>query len=337
VTSQSVTAAAQSAVWCGSLGANLWWTTRTSSCIADVPLTFTLYDLQTMKAIGSADLQWSDSITLDTRSGTFTETNNLTMVRQTPNIPELLVTYSGRCSSLCAPLDVNAYSNAALLPGGTVSGVTRYYDGPPTVDFITLSNSITATVPGGEPLSPGSVGGSPEVRCDSEVGSTTGCVYPIATPSLNLSFSQSGAGAVFVAWAEQSLPARYGWSVPLHRFTGVPDWSTADNRDVVCDSTFVKDPNVDLDSCDEYAFASSKESGALNGVTTGTQCAEVEPTIDQVTGQWQVIILNSNTTNNCARAHVALPSNQSVGGVLSAFIQSERVLDGDAYWVGTVA
>jgi hypothetical protein len=329
-------APADSPVWCTADGTDEWWATRTSACIAEVPLVFTLFDEETGEPIGSADLSFSDSITLDPSSSQFVETNYLTMVDEI-DVPELLVTYNGLCASLCAPINPAAYADEPLVEGETISGTTTYNDAPPSLDTTTLSNEIIATVPDGVPITPSSVSGSPTVRCDSQIGSTTGCVYPAVTPDLNLSWSQSGAGAVFVTWAEQNLPAQYGWAVPLHRFTGVPDWSIQDNRDVVCDSSFVKDPTVDQDSCDEYAFASSEESGALNGVTAGTQCAEIKPFIDDVTGQWEVQLINPNTSANCARAHVSLPSNSSVGGVLGNFIKDNRVLDGDAYWVGTIA
>ena len=155
---------------------------------------------------------------------------------------------------------------------------------------------------------------------------------------MNLSITQSGAGAVFVAWAEENLPSGYGYDVPVTMYKGTALWSVDDNRDKVCDSSFVKDPTVDQDSCDEYPFASTYESGGLNDeLESGDQCAEIKPYIDDVTGQWDVEEINPDTSYDCARAHVSLPSNSSVGGVLGNFAKANRVIDGDQYYIGVSA
>ncbi|MCC0574468.1 transposase [Streptomyces californicus] len=53
--------------------------------------------------------------------------------------------------------------------------------------------------------------------------------------------------------------------------------SQADNnRQAICGTTkFTKDPTITDDSCDEFPFAGAYESGALNGVDHGKDCAQV--------------------------------------------------------------
>ncbi|CAM5640474.1 hypothetical protein SCALM49S_04792 [Streptomyces californicus] len=53
--------------------------------------------------------------------------------------------------------------------------------------------------------------------------------------------------------------------------------SQADNnRQAICGATkFTKDPTITDDSCDEFPFAGTYESGALNGVDHGKDCAQV--------------------------------------------------------------
>jgi hypothetical protein len=167
-------------------------------------------------------------------------------------------------------------------------------------------------------------------RCDRLVSGAPGCVYPSVTPTMFIRISQSGAAAVNVQFAQSNLPDHWGRDQPLHRLV-----NQGNNRDIICDSTFVNDPRVlPQDSCDEFAFASSYESGNLLGLR-GSDCAEIRPYLDAATGTWVVEKIKPMTyTERCLRGHVSLSENKSVGGVYSAFIQSDsRVLDYDAYWI----
>ena len=76
------------------------------------------------------------------------------------DVPDVLVTYNGLCSSLCGPVNAAAETDEPMIAGDTVSGTTVYNDAPPAIDTTTLSNQIWMTIPDGVPLYPGSVYGS---------------------------------------------------------------------------------------------------------------------------------------------------------------------------------
>ncbi|MET9832832.1 hypothetical protein ABZ078_26850 [Streptomyces sp. NPDC006385] len=84
------------------------------------------------------------------------------------------------------------------------------------------------------------------------------------------------------------------------------------------------------DSCDEFSFAATKQSGGQLGLT-GADCAEIRPAYED--GQWWVYEYGSVTGKRCTIGHVPLSENQSVGGSLSAFYQNQRVLSDDKFWM----
>ena len=108
-----------------------------------------------------------------------------------------------------------------------------------------------------------------------------------------LSLARYGSSAAMIQWAQFNLSGAWGLQgvgAPLHRLTD--SILSSNNREVICDSSFVANPAItaalapynDTDSCDEYPFASSYESGAMvDGVTgapkpyvtTGANCAQV--------------------------------------------------------------
>jgi hypothetical protein len=137
-----------------------------------------------------------------------------------------------------------------------------------------------------------------------------------------------------IAFAQYYLPDGWGYAQPLRRLAD--DGLANTNRSIVC-AGFVPDPTVPGgDSCDEYAFAKTYQSGAMLG-QTGAQCAEIKPYIDDVTGTWYIQLVNNVTfTERCVRGHVTLADNTDVGGDLGRFTQQQRLLDFDPYWVNVV-
>jgi hypothetical protein len=169
------------------------------------------------------------------------------------------------------------------------------------------------------------------VRCDDQIGSADGCVFPAYTPNLVLSESVYGAAAAMILWAQVNqggwgLP--YGAGPPLTRLASQAQANQ--NRSVICDSTWVPDPVVPQDSCDEYPFASTYQSGGTQ-VSSGSQCAEVLP-VNQ-NGTWTVTDLNGIVQAPCTRGHVPLPQNTAVGSALGNFYVANRILNGDPFTV----
>ena len=321
---------------------NTWYYFRDQSCIWGVPVVWTTYDTDTGEVIGTADFTVGAQYDLDTTSPGFSELFEVTFddaVGYGEGEP-WTITHTATCDSQCTStggVGVGDY----VLPGDTFDTEEDFQDYT-TLDVTNFTNEWTALPPDTALINPADLENAPAVRCDdgSQVGSPYhGCVIDGGLSVLQLSLSNAGAGAAFVQWAEFQLPGGYGYYVPMTRYAGTPVWSTNDNRDVVCDRSFVHDSTVATDSCDEYAFAASYESAGLTGsITSGAQCAEVTPfETAPGSGTWDVRTKNSDTSKNCARGHVPLSQNQSVGGSYGALIQSQRVMDGDQFYVSVGA
>jgi hypothetical protein len=132
-------------------------------------------------------------------------------------------------------------------------------------------------------------------RCDSISKSTDGCVDESYIPTLQLPISQYGASATMIAWAQQNLSGHWGLQgegQPMHYLSD--DIVQQNNREAICPDppAFPRDPSItsalapygDKDSCDEFPFAGSFESGAMPEswggdpkpyVTTGDDCAQI--------------------------------------------------------------
>ena len=103
------------------------------------------------------------------------------------------------------------------------------------------------------------------------------------------------------------------------------------NGAVICDRTFVAGQTVPQDSCDEYPFAASRQSGAAY-VVRGSECAEVTPVVG-TDAPWEYNLNRYSGAERCLRAHVPLQENLAVGTALSILTQTERILDNDPHVV----
>jgi hypothetical protein len=169
------------------------------------------------------------------------------------------------------------------------------------------------------------------IRCDNQwAGRSPGCVFPASRPVLYLSEATYGAAAVNVQVGQLYVAGVQGTTAsPLTR--GDPNLSQG-NRDSICDSTFVPNNTVTpTDSCDEYPFASSQQSGGARGLT-GANCLETRSY--NVNGTWYVQFLNTDTgTQVCERGHVPLALNTAVGSQVGALYTNNRMLLGDPYTI----
>jgi hypothetical protein len=120
----------------------------------------------------------------------------------------------------------------------------------------------------------------------------------------------------------------------------------------MCDSTYTQDPAMnaalapygDTDSCDEYPFAATYENPANSGaIKSGSECAQVtavqiaNPTGNNEAADWPTVTPLQTPTKAelCARGHIPLNLNKSVGGSLGNFVQGsgQRLIDHDPFWV----
>src|ERR1019366_2149317 len=147
-----------------------------------------------------------------------------------------------------------------------------------------------------------------------------------------------------------------GQGQPLHRlFNSILQ---GDNRTIICqDGSFTADQNItnaltpykDNDSCDEFPFASTYESGAMVDdvnsnqkpfVTTGADCAQVTAVHTGTSGNneaadWATTTVNGTPTltEPCVRGHIPQALNSLVGTAYSTTITTNHLIDKDAFWL----
>jgi hypothetical protein len=185
--------------------------------------------------------------------------------------------------------------------------------------------------------------------------------YAIAkfTPTLYPSYAEDGAAADMINYYEQNIAPYYGDRYspnpqPLHRQQN--SIVQNNNREIICDTgkSFILDSSItaalapynDTDSCDEYPFASTYESGAMvdgaDGnpkpyVTTGADCAQETAVHTGTNGpdpaDWSTITKTSSGSNPCIRAHIPNLLNGHVGSEYSALGRTARLIDKDPFWV----
>jgi hypothetical protein len=212
-------------------------------------------------------------------------------------------------------------------------------------------------------------------RCDNGVAraNTKGCVDEKFIPTLYISYATAGAAADMINYAEWNIPPYYGneyspTPTPLHRLTdpilvGTPT-SEGNNREIICGG-FTLDPtitaalapysttnNTETDSCDEYPFNATYESGAMvdgaDGnpkpyVTTGADCAQVTAIHTDTSNNDEAQDWNAATfppagsDEPCIRGHVPGLLNSLVGSQYSSLTVTNRLIDKDAFWVWVTA
>jgi hypothetical protein len=191
------------------------------------------------------------------------------------------------------------------------------------------------------------------IRCDNNLPGITGpgCVFPSFTPTFTVSRAQWGSSAAMVAWAQTNLSAHWGLrgtGKPLTRLTSSK--AIDSNRKIICEtdwkafSPWVSGSITDKDSCDEFPFASTYQSGAMNGVTTGKECAQVEAVKTSSTGTiahiWNAVKPIGTFSKNarCVRGHIPITLNTGLGRVsYRNFIKAVRLLNKDPFWINVTS
>ncbi|MGI5253552.1 hypothetical protein [Actinacidiphila glaucinigra] len=131
-------------------------------------------------------------------------------------------------------------------------------------------------------------------RCDDILKSSApGCVLPYFKLNWTVDTHKFPAPGAYYWYMQQVMPDHAGskrWDslmhylgpdTPLKNSAGNP-WNTDNSRARVCDSTWSihpSDASIGPVDCDEYAMASTHESGGypngLNLVTSGSKCAQL--------------------------------------------------------------
>ena len=333
---------ATAATWCDAYDAGAWWEYRFEACIHNERFTYTLVDLKTGKVLGEATFEFSAEDEFSNTALSWAENASLTMVSGTGDVAGLAIQLTASCTG-CTVVSGLTWGGP-VVTGRTLTGSVGYRASVAAGSSTTADTSyiITATQPDTVPVQTGQLWGPPGIRCDAIVGTSKGCVISDYVPELDIPMSDPkvGQAAAGIAWAQQDLPDRWGTvDNPLHRLAD-PAAQEA-NRKKIC-GTFTRsttyNPN---DSCDEYAFAASRESGGQLGIP-GSSCAEIYPFYDDGVESgndpgWYVQVITSDGTERCSRAHVEQEINVAVGRRLSGFTAQQRLLDKDAYYLYATA
>ncbi|MEU4217404.1 PKD domain-containing protein [Actinoplanes sp. NPDC026623] len=196
--------------------------------------------------------------------------------------------------------------------------------GDKAFSFTTFTYSFTN--PAWVPVSPGTVS-PPRVRCDNALpgSAQVGCVFPDYVPveqyARNGSFPEL---ARHIGEAQASgLPGAYPDGPTLNRLTD--SGKVGNNRDRACPrSDRGGYPRPETKSCDEYPFASSTQ-----GAETAT------PKGPARTFDWCQINEPIGTTGPVGYSVCMIDAvqNSSGGSDLGTFYRTERVIDGDPFYV----
>ncbi|MFJ9931450.1 NucA/NucB deoxyribonuclease domain-containing protein [Streptomyces misionensis] len=271
--------------------------TRTSMCM-DIGARVNM--LQNGKPVGSATFDIKHSMTLQTSKLKWGE--SFTIGKAT------LVNASG-VSVTVSVGGGKGVKTAVKFPQGSTLGPARtgtvgYAASVAKKKQLTspASYRFTFTKPGYTPG--GFTYNSAKYRCDDTFWGPTkrtknpGCVFPSFAPTFTLSRSdaQVKQSANHIYDAQRKITGHPGASTPLHRITDAKTINA--HRKAMCAK--VHNPDPKKYDCDEYPFAASKEGG--------------------------------NPSRGSTRIILAA-DNRSAGARLGGFYKSQRVLNGDAYYV----
>ncbi|MCX4742198.1 hypothetical protein [Streptomyces antibioticus] len=215
---------------------------------------------------------------------------------------------------------------------------------------IATANFGTSGIDGVEELAP---------RCDDWVaGSAPGCVLPYFKPTWTADTNLYPAAGAYYWYMQQVMPDHAGskrWDSLMH-YLG-PDtpvktstggtWTSENSRNVVCGtssawSVHPSDASVGSVDCDEYAMASTHESGgypkSVNLVTSGTKCAQLfTDKMGNGSANFGILADTRTATNGpsgterCGRA--AIPSVQNQQAFSGFPAPGWRMLVGDGFFL----
>jgi hypothetical protein len=346
-TSPAAKAAYSPAVSLCSPGLNKY--NRTQACWEHI-LTFTFYVDD--EPVGTAVADLVQYIALNITSTDWTEYDTVALAEYEGETAPIEVDLIPSCGSPCHA----AGHFSGTLKTGLFGGVS-YADsvGSGSSDTTRTDYLLDYDAPGWIPLTVVAWTSPIEYRCDNQmVGlAKAGCVFPTYTPLFVISTADYGAAAQFIAWAQVNMNAHWGWyghGKPLTRLAG--QTAANENRKVICGRQWTAYPAWTADggkvrqsdSCDEFPFAASNESGG-GSVANGAACVQLRAVNTNDKGGtpatiWTRVetIGSVNHKAACVRGHIPLSLNTGLGrDAYKAFIKATRLLNNDPFWVGVSA
>ncbi|MEU4931025.1 Tat pathway signal protein [Streptomyces yokosukanensis] len=347
----SMTAVTSIVPWCDLRTAGHDWYTRTDACLkAITPLTlvFKVND----KVVGIANFAMQQEIKLYNNTGEFDQQLTLVPTQIDPALGS--VTLGWLAGSTC--------TDCTQSPQQTDGGLT--WLGPEdthaaNVSFQTLWNGtgqekitlgwnmtgkISAYPEVTEEASLGNTLGDLDVRCDdiTKGATSAGCVFPAYTPTYTVNTDRYPAAGAYYWLMKEKNSHHYGskeHNAPLHYLAN----GQTNNRALVCPDSWVGRTETPTASCDEYAFATTYESGGMpnSGITSGEQCAQFYATPLNAT-TWTIHDDDNyalpSWSEKCGRASIPLAQNTGAlapFGRTGGFVPYNRMLDNEPFWLAT--
>ncbi len=236
-----------------------------------------------------------------------------------------------------------------------------------SVDFVGMGwklGALVADVPSDNVIAI-STDGYSELRCDTTVRTTPGCIFDHYKPTYVMNSQKFPAAAAHAWLVQHMLPAHLGLKGEGSPLTYLgdnvmsptnPTKKQSDiNRDVVmCPSSWPRNQDItfspelassgeDSASCDEFAFARSYQSagtptslGGTNPVDSGDECLQTYAKRD-ADGLWRLHIdlryPLPTWKEVCGRSSMSNNQNTQSMALFPDFRAKNRVMDKDDYWL----
>ncbi|MFD8781275.1 NucA/NucB deoxyribonuclease domain-containing protein [Kitasatospora sp. NPDC059599] len=240
----------------------------------------------------------SQYIKYSATSRTFVEADSWEFVSASGPLPPMTATFAPTCHGTCTASSTFP-TGTSVKVGDVINWTSTFTDSTTTQHLDEIDYHATVSVVGGTTwTSPDWY--SPTFRCDDQVGSYAGCVSYYGQPSLN-TMARLPTIAANIRNVQTNGSLHYGLlgtGQPLTRDTN----SQRANRSAACPP---KGPQPAGTTCDEYPFATTKE-GAANP---------------------------NSAPPNSGSVWAPEAEENSQAGYISSFVQNERILEGDQYWV----
>ncbi|MFF4013754.1 hypothetical protein [Streptomyces sp. NPDC001843] len=200
-----------------------------------------------------------------------------------------------------------------------------------------------------------------QIRCDTtNAGPGTGCVFVNSAPTYAFNakaFPQAAAHAWLIQTYTPKHPGSLSALKPLYYMGDEAQNSRSRNR--ICPTGWAKENGdasalvdaADALNCDEFAFASSYNSGGMStaegglnpallpGGTTPTGAACIGTYAKKLGSAVHLFSLNGTDPTFkevCGRSAISGMHNQeSMGNHFASFMREMRIMDKDAYWLDT--
>lgn len=322
---------------------NTWLYERNTYCVLLTNVLWETHDTSSGALLATATYNEQYASGFDAYSSTFNNFESFYMQSQSGPanwVPDILSSFVNQCSGCSGVYSSYPFATPQLLPYQTAvatnddlsdNPASGAVDNDLSVSWIYSINCGSCTVPPGSstitfPLA---------VRCDFQAGVNgyPGCVIPAFTPTLAMTgFAGQNTSTAFVSFMQKNNVdhwSQYPNGNLLHRLND-PGQSDI-NRRRMCAGFVAVSLN---DSCDEFPFAATYQSGNMLGYTP-SQCSQIYPaSYNGVTGWSYVTYPGYSSTQHCGIGHVVLIDNTTAGGWYGNLVKAARLIDNDPFWIG---